>query len=56
MGADFVPLYDALLSATGTNDLEEVAKLAGFDLRDEAFWQTGIKIIKDEIEEYKSLI
>jgi pepF/M3 family oligoendopeptidase len=56
MGADFIPLYDSLLEATGTNDLSEVAGLVGFDLSDEAFWQSGIKIIEDEIYEYNRLI
>lgn len=56
MGEDFVPLYDTLLSATATNDLADVAKIAGFDLTDKKFWQESLAEIKDETEKFIDLV
>jgi oligoendopeptidase F len=55
MGADFTHLYDEFLSATATNDLNEVAKLAGFDLTDKSFWITALNIINGEIDDFIKL-
>jgi pepF/M3 family oligoendopeptidase len=55
MGADFTHLYDEFLSATATNDLNEVARLAGFDLTDKSFWITALDIINGEIDDFIKL-
>lgn len=56
MGSDFISLYDKLLSATGTNNLAQVAKIAGFDLTDTAFWLNSLSIILDEVKDFISIL
>lgn len=51
MGEEFIPLYDRFLSASSTNKLCDVAKIAGIDLYSKEFWQKGIDMIIDEIDE-----
>ena len=55
LGKDFVPLYDKFLSATGTMPLADVAKTAGFDLKDKAFWQSGLDSIQNELDSFIDL-
>lgn len=51
-GADFVPLYDKLLAATGKASLVEVAAMAGIDIRQKTFWQGALRLLRDDIDAY----
>ena len=55
-GAEFVPLYKALLHATSVNNVEDTAAMAGIDLTDKAFWCEGLKSLADEIDQFINLI
>ena len=49
-GEAFLPKYRALLKATTVDTVENVAKIAGIDLTDPAFWRTSLKVITDQID------
>lgn len=49
---DFIPKYDALLKATGSAKLIDVAKLAGIDIQTKAFWESSLSLIKQEIDAF----
>jgi pepF/M3 family oligoendopeptidase len=51
MGADFQVLYRDLLLYTGKASAEQVARIAGFDIQNEGFWQHGIDIIASRVKE-----
>ena len=50
-GEAFVPAYLEMLSAGGSKSPEELAAIAGLDLGDPAFWESGLKLVRDELEE-----
>ena len=50
----FVNKYDDILRETGRNDITGVAKFAGIDINQKAFWHGSLNIIKDEIAEFLS--
>lgn len=49
-GEDFVPSYVELLSAGGSKSPEELAAIAGLDLDDPGFWQSGIELVRGQLE------
>lgn len=51
-GEAFLPKYRALLRATTVDTVENVAKIAGLDLTDPAFWRTSLKVITDQIDQF----
>lgn len=51
----FVPLYYKVLSASSVMPLAQVASIAGCDLYDKAFWNKGIDLIVEEINDFCSL-
>ena len=51
-GKAFVPLYKKMLNATCTCGAEETAMIAGIDLTDKAFWESGLQMLADEIDEF----
>ena len=51
-GDTFKHDYDALLSATGKNNLLDVAKIMNIDLHSIEFWRSSIKLIELEIEKF----
>lgn len=55
-GAAFVPLYKKLLCATPVNDVEDTARIAGIDLTDRSFWESGLRSIAEQIEEFCELV
>lgn len=55
-GAAFVPKYKAFLKATPVATAEDAAKVAGIDLTDKAFWEKGLKMLSDEIDEFVRLV
>lgn len=54
-GNSFIALYDNLLTATGTHNLYEVARIAGIDLYSKDFWFNSLDIIIEEINKFISL-
>ncbi len=54
-GPSFVPVYKKMLWATSVNDVEDTAKIAGIDLTDRAFWESGLASIAEQIEEFCAL-
>ncbi len=49
-GEEFVPAYVELLSAGGSKSPEELAAIAGLDLADPGFWQSGIELVRGQLE------
>jgi oligoendopeptidase F len=49
-GADFVPRYLELLAAGGSRAPEELAAIAGLDLTDPAFWDSGLALVEEKLE------
>ena len=54
-GKAFAPVYEQILSETGSMSCEELCKSAGFDITTPAFWRTGIQMYIKEIEEFIAL-
>lgn len=54
-GDSFVKDYEKLLSITGKNKLEDVAKVMGIDIHNVEFWRSSLKLIEDNIEKFISL-
>ncbi len=46
----FIPKYLEMLSLGGSRKPEEIARLAGFDIQNPCFWQSGIKILEGMIQ------
>lgn len=55
-GEAFLPKYKKLLHETPVTTVEGAAELAGIDLTDKSFWESGLRSIADEIEEFVSLV
>lgn len=54
-GESFLPKYRALLTATATSDVEEVAKIAGIDLTRPEFWDKSLEMISRDIDTFIAL-
>lgn len=54
-GQAFLPLYDNLLKATGSNDIATVCASVGIDVRDRAFWRKSLDVIKGKAEAFAAL-
>ena len=52
----FPARYRALLEMTGRATANEVTRQAGFDIEDRTFWQSGIDLIGERIEEFERLV
>ena len=48
-GAGFVDSYIELLSAGGSKSPEDLGKIAGLDLADPGFWQSGLQLVNDQL-------
>ena len=55
-GKPFVETYKQMLRATGTNSVEDAAKVCGIDLTDVNFWRSGLASMAEEIEEFCELV
>jgi oligoendopeptidase F len=49
-GDSFVPRYLELLAAGGSRAPEELARIAGLDLTDPAFWDSGLALVEEKLE------
>jgi oligoendopeptidase F len=54
-GPGFAAAYRDLLRLTGQASAEDVARSAGFNIEDAAFWQGGLEIITRRVEEFETL-
>jgi len=54
-GEGFVEAYIELLSAGGSKGPEELAAIAGLDLTDPGFWQSGIELVRGQLEAAESV-
>lgn len=50
-GEAFVPRYLDLLGAGGSRSPEELGEIVGIDLSDPGFWDRGLQIVRDQLEE-----
>ena len=50
-GEAFVPRYLELLSAGGSRSPEELGAIAGLDLADPGFWDRGLDLVRDQLEQ-----
>ncbi|MDT8718379.1 M3 family oligoendopeptidase [Clostridium sp. 19966] len=51
-GSEFIPKYKEILKLTGQAAVYDVAKHAGIDLHDEAFWKASMNIVKENIDKF----
>ena len=49
-GNSFVPRYLELLAAGGSRAPEDLARIAGLDLTDPAFWDSGLALVEEKLE------
>jgi oligoendopeptidase F len=49
-GESFVPRYLELLSAGGSRAPEDLARIAGLDLTDPGFWDSGLALVEKNLE------
>jgi oligoendopeptidase F len=54
-GGDFPAVYASLLKNTGKMNCMELTGLVGFDIESPAFWEKGIRVIKERIDELEKL-
>jgi len=54
-GQTFAKDYEKLLSITGKNKIEDVAKVMGIDINDKSFWSNSLKTIEEDINEFIEL-
>lgn len=52
----FIPEYDALLSASGSASLSEVAAMAHIDIQSKEFWHSSLELITTDIEKFLTLL
>lgn len=51
-GDSFIKDYEKLLSITGKNKLEDVAKVMGINIHNIEFWRSSLKLIEENIEKF----
>jgi oligoendopeptidase F len=50
-GQDLVPDYLEMLSAGGSRSPEELGKIVGVDLADPGFWDSGIDLVEEQLDQ-----
>ncbi|MBX4205896.1 M3 family oligoendopeptidase [Candidatus Microgenomates bacterium] len=55
-GQTFIDKYIKALSAGGSMSPSEITKLMGVDISNESFWESGLKIIENEVVEFEKLV
>ena len=55
-GKEFIPKYKKILSYGGSEMPSNILKEAGFDIKDNQFWEGAFDLIKEEIEELRKLV
>ncbi len=54
-GDAFVPRYLELLSAGGSRSPEELGAIVGMDLADPGFWDSGLKLVEEQLSDAEKL-
>jgi oligoendopeptidase F len=54
-GESFVPRYLEMLASGGSRSPEELASIVGIDLTDPGFWDSGLKLIDEQLAEAERL-
>ena len=54
-GDEFLPKYDALLAATGKNDVYAVGQQAGIDIHQKSFWKASLDMIIEDIDKFEGM-
>ena len=54
-GDSFIRGYKELLKATGSNNIADVVKLMGIDVRSKDFWKSSLQIVAGDIEKFVKL-
>lgn len=54
-GSDFIPEYNKILVATGKNNIADVTKMVGIDIRSVDFWRSSLDLVKKDIEKFIEL-
>lgn len=54
-GTSFASDYEKLLSITGKNKIEDVAKIMNINIHDKDFWISSLKIIEEDINDFMKL-
>lgn len=54
-GDEFVPKYIELLEAGGSDDPKNLLQKIGVDITDPEFWQRGLSVLRDHIEQAEAL-
>ncbi|HTX31039.1 MAG TPA: M3 family oligoendopeptidase [Solirubrobacteraceae bacterium] len=54
-GESFVPRYLELLAAGGSRSPEELAAIVGIDLSDPGFWDSGLRLIEEQLSQAEAL-
>jgi len=47
---DFIPKYDALLRATGSNNIKDVLSIVGVDAHNPDFFRASLELIRKDID------
>ncbi|HMS73213.1 MAG TPA: M3 family metallopeptidase, partial [Baekduia sp.] len=50
-GKDFVPAYLEMLATGGSKKPEDLVAIAGLDLTDPSFWQSGLALVEDQLRQ-----
>ncbi len=54
--AGFQAGYDDLLSSTGLGDAADLAARFGLDIRQKAFWQTSLDVLRADVDRFERLV
>ncbi|MDQ6606094.1 MAG: M3 family oligoendopeptidase [Actinomycetota bacterium] len=54
-GDSFVPSYLELLAAGGSRSPEELGSIIGIDLADPGFWDSGLRLVEEQLSEAEAL-
>ena len=53
--AGFIPKYFEMLALGGSRKPEDIAKIAGLDIKNKDFWKSGLKILEDLVSQAEKL-
>lgn len=54
-GPDFVPKFEKMLTATGSNSVRDVFKILGYESDDKTFYENALQLIIKEIDQFCNL-
>jgi oligoendopeptidase F len=54
-GPSFAPRYLELLAAGGSRTPEELAAIVGIDLTDPGFWDSGLRLVEEQLQGAEAL-